>query len=85
MGELSHVDGRGRARMVDVTDKASTVREAVAQARVLMERATFDAVLSGDTAKGPVLSTARIAGIQAAKNTAGLIPMCHPLALTHVS
>jgi len=82
---LSHVDGDGRARMVDVTEKAPTVREARAMARVLMEKETFHAVLSGRTAKGPVLETARIAGIQAAKRTAFLIPLCHPIALTHVS
>jgi len=81
---LTHVDRSGAARMVDVTDKPPSDRRARAQAIVLVSPATARAVLQGDTPKGEVLGTARIAGIQAAKRTAELIPLCHPLPLTHV-
>ena len=81
---LTHLDEAGQARMVDVSDKAPTARAAVARAIVLVSPQTAQAVQSGDTPKGEVLGTARIAGIQAAKRTWELIPLCHPLALTHV-
>ncbi len=81
---LSHLDARGRARMVDVGAKPLTDRRAVAEARVRMSPATLRMVRAGGTTKGDVLGTARIAGIQAAKGTSGLIPLCHPVALTDV-
>ncbi|MBA3358168.1 MAG: cyclic pyranopterin monophosphate synthase MoaC [Thermoleophilaceae bacterium] len=84
MGELSHLDDSGAARMVDVGGKAVTDRRAVARAEVRMSPETADAVLRGDAPKGDVLGTARIAGIQAAKRTSELIPLCHPLALSFV-
>ena len=82
---LSHVDARGRARMVDVGPKATTRREAVASARVVMRPATLALVVEGKLPKGDVLTVARIAGIAAAKETSRLIPLCHPLLLTHVA
>jgi cyclic pyranopterin phosphate synthase len=81
---LTHLDDRGAARMVDVADKASTVREAVAECVVRMAPATLRAVREG-TAKGDALQVARVAGIMAAKRTPDLIPLCHPLPLTSVS
>jgi cyclic pyranopterin phosphate synthase len=81
---LSHLDESGSARMVDVGGKPETERRAVAEALVRMEAETLDVVRRGDAPKGDVLGTARIAGIQAAKRTAELIPLCHPLPLTHV-
>ncbi|MGI8661521.1 MAG: cyclic pyranopterin monophosphate synthase MoaC [Thermoleophilaceae bacterium] len=81
---LSHLDAQGGARMVDVGDKPATERRAVADATVRMESATATMVQRGDAPKGDVVSTARIAGIQAAKRTAELIPLCHPLALSFV-
>ena len=84
MGELSHLDDAGQARMVDVGAKQATDRQAVARAVVRMTAETAAAVRSGDAPKGDVVSTARIAGIQAAKRTAELIPLCHPLPLTFV-
>ena len=84
MSELSHLDDSGRARMVDVGGKAVTDRRAVARAVVHMSAETAAAVRSGDAPKGDVVGTARIAGIQAAKRTAELIPLCHPLPLTFV-
>ena len=82
--DLSHVDTQGRARMVDVSDKAETDRIAVAGARVVMKPETLARVQAGEIAKGDVLATARLAGIMAAKRTSDLIPLCHPLALTSV-
>ncbi len=79
---LTHIDAEGRARMVDVTDKAATVRIAVAQGRILMAPATLALALSGHGAKGDVRAVAEIAGVMAAKRTSDLIPMCHPLALS---
>ena len=79
---LSHVDARGAARMVDVSEKQATERSAIAQGQVVMSKATLDLVLSGNAKKGDVLGTARIAGIMAAKRTHELIPLCHPLALS---
>jgi cyclic pyranopterin monophosphate synthase len=84
VGELSHLDDAGRARMVDVGAKEVTDRRAVARAVVRMSAATLDAVRSGDAPKGDVIGTARIAGIQAAKRTADLVPLCHPLPLSYV-
>jgi len=76
---LSHVDARGRARMVDVSDKAVTEREAVAAGVIRMQPRTLRLIRAGKIAKGEVLAVARVAGIMAAKRTAELIPMCHPL------
>ena len=81
---LTHLDAAGRARMVDVADKPVTERRALAQAIVRVSPATAQAVLAGDAPKGDVLGVARIAGIQAAKRTSELIPLCHPLALSFV-
>ena len=84
MSELTHLDASGRARMVDVGDKPATERRAVAQAIVRVSPETAGKVLAGDAPKGDVLGVARIAGIQAAKRTAELIPLCHPLPLSFV-
>lgn len=84
MAELTHLDEEGRARMVDVGAKAPTQRRAVARALVRMRPATAAAVAAGDLPKGDVVSTARIAGIQAAKRTADLIPLCHPLTVSFI-
>ena len=83
MSELTHLDGEGRVAMVDTTAKAQTARRAVASARVLMSAETVAALRAGRTPKGDPLEAARIAGIMAAKRTAELIPLCHPLPLTH--
>ncbi len=85
MSELTHLDESGRARMVDVGGKAETQRVAVALGRIRMAPATLAALRDGKTPKGDVLAVARIAGIMAAKRTAELIPLCHPLALDAVS
>ena len=82
MSRLTHVDGEGRARMVDVSDKAATARTATAQGRLTCLPATLAAVRDGTAPKGSVIATAELAGIMAAKRTAGLIPLCHPLPLT---
>jgi cyclic pyranopterin monophosphate synthase len=79
---LTHLDAEGRARMVDVSAKPDTVREAVASGLVRMRRETRDLALSGEAKKGDVVAAAEIAGIMAAKKTSELIPLCHPLALT---
>ena len=84
MGQLSHIDDEGRIRMVDTSDKSATTRHAVASARVLMSSDTVRAVQQHRTLKGDPLEAARLAGIMAAKRTAELIPLCHPLPLTHV-
>ena len=84
MAELTHVDENGRVRMVDVTEKQPSRRTAVAQAVVHLTAETFQRIVSGSVSKGNVLEAARIAGVMAAKKTADLIPMCHPLNLTHV-
>ena len=81
---LSHLDEQGRARMVDVSGKGATVREAVAEATVVMQTATWELAAAGETAKGDVLGAARLAGIMAAKRTPDLIPLCHPLMLSQV-
>src|SRR6266478_1531184 len=82
---FTHLDAEGRARMVDVSDKAETDRMAIAGARVVMRPETLERIRAGDVAKGDVLAVARLAGIMAAKRTAELIPLCHPLALTSVN
>jgi cyclic pyranopterin monophosphate synthase len=81
---LTHLGAKGEARMVDVSGKAVTEREAVAAGCVVMQQATLDIVRKGDGKKGDVLGAARIAGIMAAKRTHELIPLCHPLALSQV-
>jgi indole-3-glycerol phosphate synthase len=81
---FTHLDAEGRARMVDISDKDETDRVAIAGARVVMRPQTLERIRAGDVAKGDVLAVARLAGIMAAKRTAGLIPLCHPLALTSV-
>jgi molybdenum cofactor biosynthesis protein MoaC len=83
--DLTHTDVEGRARMVDVSDKAETDRLAIAGARVVMQPETLARIEAGEIAKGDVLAVARLAGIMAAKRTAELIPLCHPLALTSVA
>jgi len=84
MNELTHLDTEGRARMVDVGGKSETEREAVARCRILMRRETAERLVSKDLPKGDALAVARVAGILAAKRTAELIPLCHPLTLTYV-
>jgi cyclic pyranopterin phosphate synthase len=84
VNELTHLDASGRARMVDVGAKPATERRAVAEAVVHVSTTTAHAVHAGDAPKGDVLGVARIAGIQAAKRTSELIPLCHPLALSFV-
>ncbi|MBC8406430.1 MAG: cyclic pyranopterin monophosphate synthase MoaC [Planctomycetes bacterium] len=82
--ELSHLDGDGRSKMVDVGGKAATLRIAIAEARVTYPPAAFAKVVAGDLPKGGIVEPARIAGIMAAKRTSDLIPMCHPLSLEQV-
>jgi len=82
--ELTHIDPRGQARMVDVSAKNATERIAIAEGRVIMRKETLDLVLAGNALKGDVLGAARLAGIMAAKRTHGLIPLCHPLPITKV-
>jgi cyclic pyranopterin phosphate synthase len=84
VSELTHLDAAGRAQMVDVGEKPATERRAVAQAVVRVSAETAQKVLAGDAPKGDVIGVARIAGIQAAKRTAELIPLCHPLPLSFV-
>jgi len=84
MSSFTHIDKNGRVRMVDVTEKKPTVRVAVAEGTVSMKPETFRMIRDQKVKKGNVLETARIAGIMAAKKTSELIPMCHPLSLTHV-
>ena len=85
MNKLTHFDESGQAHMVNVGDKASTHRIAIATGKISMLPATFKMIEAGNHKKGDVLGIARIAGIQASKKTADLIPLCHPLALSHVS
>jgi cyclic pyranopterin phosphate synthase len=82
---LSHIDGRGQARMADISAKPETARSATAKGRVVMQPATLALINSGAAAKGDVFATARIAGIMAAKQTSGLIPLCHPLPIDAVT
>lgn len=81
---LTHLDRQGQAQMVDVTEKQSTVRSAIATAQVRMLASTLEAIEAGNAPKGDVLGTARLAGIMAAKQTANLIPLCHPLPISKV-
>ena len=83
--ELSHMDDAGNVRMVDVGDKAPTLRRAVAEATVLMTRATRERLFADDLPKGDAVATVRIAAIQGAKRTSSLIPLCHPLPIESVS
>ena len=85
MTELTHADAEGRARMVDVGSKAETARVAGAEGSITMSRDAFSAIETNALSKGDALTTARIAGIMAAKRTAELIPLCHPIALTDLS
>jgi cyclic pyranopterin phosphate synthase len=82
--ELTHIDHRGQANMVDVSAKSPTERIAVAEGMVIMRKETLDTVIAGNAAKGDVLGAARLAGIMAAKRTHGLIPLCHPLPITKI-
>lgn len=82
---LTHFDGKGDAHMVDVSEKPVTSRIAVAETHIKMQRETFDIITEGRAKKGDVLGVARLAGIMAAKRTADLIPLCHPLPITKVS
>lgn len=83
--QLTHIDAKGEARMVDVSAKPDTERVAVAEGQVVMTRKTLDLIVKGNATKGDVLGTARVAGIMAAKRTSDLIPLCHPLALSKVT
>ncbi len=85
MNKLTHLDETGAARMVDVSAKDATVREATAEATIVLSAEAFEAVVNGTAKKGDVLATARIAGIMAAKKTSELIPLCHPIALAKAS
>jgi len=84
MTKLTHIDEQGRAKMVDTTEKSISERRATASARVLMSAETINAIRDHSTPKGNPLETARLAGIMAAKRTHDLIPLCHPLPLTHI-
>ena len=84
MSEFTHIDAKGQARMVDVSEKEVTFREARAEGRVIMNPETLSMIINGGHKKGDVIATARIAGIMAAKRTSDLIPMCHPLMLSSV-
>ncbi len=84
MARLTHIDKRGKARMVDVSSKPVQLREAVARGAIRIAPATVRLIKASAIAKGDVLNTARLAGIQAAKRTGELIPLCHPLNLTHI-
>jgi len=85
MTDFSHLNEKGEARMVDVSAKQQTARQATVKGLVVMAAETLERIMGGDMPKGDVLSTARIAGIMAAKKTAELIPMCHPLPITEVT
>ncbi len=85
MAKLTHLDENGSAQMVDVSAKAETLRQAIAEGRISMSSAAIDAIRDGTVKKGDVLATARIAGIMAAKKTSELIPLCHPLLLSKVT
>ena len=85
MTELTHFDERGRAHMVDVGGKAVTSRRAIAEGHITMAPATLELIIAGNHKKGDVIGIARVAGIMAAKKTADLIPLCHPLGLTRVA
>ena len=84
MPDFTHIDSEGRVRMVDVSEKPPTLRTALATGAIFMKPATLDLIVHQAVKKGNVLETARIAGVMAAKRTADMIPMCHPLNITHV-
>jgi cyclic pyranopterin phosphate synthase len=84
MTKLTHVDSKGEAQMVDISQKADTEREAVARGRVMMKLATLEQIRKAGLEKGDVLSVARVAGIMAAKKTPDLIPLCHPLLIGNI-
>ncbi len=84
MSRLSHFDDKGRAKMVDVSPKSETIREAVVHGAISMKPETFKAMVSGQVSKGDVFAVAKVAGIMAAKKTSDLIPMCHPINVSHV-
>ncbi len=84
MSKLTHFDKKGRAKMVDISKKKETIREAVIRGSIFMNPKTFKSILSGKIAKGDVFAVAKVAGIMAAKKTSEIIPMCHPLNLSHV-
>ena len=84
MAKLTHFDKTGRAKMVDVSKKKETLREAIVRGSVFMNPKTFKSIMTGKVAKGDVLAVAKVAGIMAAKKTSEIIPMCHPLNLSHV-
>ncbi|MDH3629550.1 MAG: cyclic pyranopterin monophosphate synthase MoaC [Gammaproteobacteria bacterium] len=85
MSKLTHFNQAGEAHMVDIADKPSSARRAIAVGRIVMQAETLELIQQGGHKKGDVLGVARIAGIMATKRTADLVPMCHPLALTHVA
>jgi len=85
MSKLTHFNQAGKAHMVDIADKPSSARRAIAAGRIVMQAETLELIQQGGHKKGDVLGVARIAGIMATKRTADLVPMCHPLALTHVA
>jgi cyclic pyranopterin phosphate synthase len=85
MSEPSHLDSSGEARMVDITEKGDTAREAVARGRVLMKPSTLEQIKTAGLKKGDVLAVARVAGIMAAKKTPDLIPLCHPILIDNIS
>ena len=85
MSDFTHLNTEGQAHMVDVGEKSMTHRVAIAEGRIEMQAATLEKILQGSHKKGDVLGIARLAGIMAAKKTADLIPLCHPLALTHIN
>jgi len=85
MSELSHLNSSGKARMVDITEKGNTVREAVARGRVVMKPDTLEQIKTAGLKKGDVLAVARVAGIMAAKKTPDLIPLCHPILIDNIS
>jgi cyclic pyranopterin phosphate synthase len=85
MTDFTHLDDKGHVRMVDVSEKADTLRTAMARGKISMSPETFEKIRSQSVKKGNVLETARIAGVMAAKKTADLIPMCHPLNITHAA
>ncbi len=84
MAKLTHFDKRGRAKMVDVSKKGETLREAIVRGSVFMRPTTFNKIMSGEIIKGDVFAVAKVAGIMASKKTSDIIPMCHPLNLSHV-
>jgi cyclic pyranopterin monophosphate synthase len=84
MAKLTHLDSRGNARMVDISEKRDTKREAVVSGKVKMAPATYDLIKKGQGPKGDIFTVAKIAGIMAAKRTHDMIPLCHPLSITHV-